>query len=61
VARYRQWLIEERGVDEDTLGSIDEQVAAEVAAAVAAAAAAPVPPDEELQTDVFADSAALPS
>jgi hypothetical protein len=28
---------------------------------VAAAAAAPVPPDEELQTDVFADAGALPS
>jgi pyruvate dehydrogenase E1 component alpha subunit len=61
VGRYRRWLNDERGIPAGELDTIDEQVTAEVEAAVEAAAAAPVPSDDELQTDVFADPAAVPA
>jgi TPP-dependent pyruvate/acetoin dehydrogenase alpha subunit len=61
VGRYRRWLIDERGIAAGELDAIDEQVTAEVETAIEAAAAAPVPSDDELQTDVFADPAAVPA
>ena len=48
VARYRRWLIDERGIGEDALAAIEGEVAAEVEAAVEAAKAADPPPPEEL-------------
>lgn len=61
VARYRRWLHEERGIDEKTLSGIDDAAEAEVEEAVDAAKSAPDPDEDELQTDVFADPAAVPA
>lgn len=60
VGRYRRWLIGERGIAEARLSAVDEEVSAAVEAAVQTAATAPDPPEEELQTDVFADQTAVP-
>jgi TPP-dependent pyruvate/acetoin dehydrogenase alpha subunit len=61
VGRYRRWLADQRGLGEDVLTAVDEEVAADVESAVEAAKAAPAPGEEELQTDVFADATAVPA
>jgi pyruvate dehydrogenase E1 component alpha subunit len=60
VGRYRQWLIEERGIDESKLAEIEKEVAEEVERAVESAKAAPAPSEEDLLTDVFADLDMVP-
>ncbi len=61
VARCRQWLHDERGIDEKTLSDVDDGAVVEVEAAIEAAKSAPDPDEDELQTDVFADPAAIPA
>jgi TPP-dependent pyruvate/acetoin dehydrogenase alpha subunit len=60
VGRYRGWLAGVVGVDEAELAAVDDEVAAEVESAITRALAAPDPDLGELQTDVFADPAAVP-
>jgi TPP-dependent pyruvate/acetoin dehydrogenase alpha subunit len=53
VPHYRQWLIAEKIADEETLGSIDARISAEIDAAVAFALESPIPSLAELNRDVF--------
>ena len=55
VARYRRWLVEERGIGEEVLDDIERDVAARVEVAVVRAKASAPPGPEELLTDVFSD------
>ena len=60
VGRYRQWLIDERGIDEARLAEIEKEVAEEVERAVESAKAAPAPSETDLLTDVFSDLDMVP-
>ena len=60
VARYRRWLVEDRGVDGDVLAGIDREVVDAVEAAFASAVAGEPPPADELLTDVFSTREAFP-
>lgn len=60
VARYRRWLVEERGVGGNELEEVERAVQAEVDAAFADAAGGADPSVDDLLTDVFSSSGALP-
>jgi TPP-dependent pyruvate/acetoin dehydrogenase alpha subunit len=60
VARYRRWLIGDRGIGEGVLHEIEDAAAARVEEAVAAAKAAAPPGADELFTDVFSSRGDLP-
>jgi acetoin:2,6-dichlorophenolindophenol oxidoreductase subunit alpha len=60
VARYRGWLVDERGIAEDVLGRVEEEATRRVDDAVAAALASQPPGPEELMTDVFSSVEAVP-
>jgi acetoin:2,6-dichlorophenolindophenol oxidoreductase subunit alpha len=60
VARYREWLVGERGIEDEVLVRIEAEVRDTVEAAFEAAEAGGPPPSDELLTDVFASTDALP-
>ncbi len=60
VARYRRWLVDQRGVDAGVLSGIDRVALDAVEAAFAAAEAADPPSADELLTDVFSSPDGLP-
>ncbi len=57
IPTYRKRLVD-YGFDEAVLDAIEQEVTAEVEQATATASASPVPPDELLEADVWADGGA---
>jgi len=53
IIRLKQYLITKKLADNEALDAIDEEVKAEVTASVEFADASPLPPLEEMYTDVY--------
>jgi acetoin:2,6-dichlorophenolindophenol oxidoreductase subunit alpha len=58
VPRFRAWLVAEGHADEAELAAMESAIDAEITEAVQFALSSPIPEEEELRRDVFADEVA---